>query len=369
MDPDTASSFLRVQVWGLFLQSAAFGIYMITAGYCFRLFFAARTCQRGVGSAVLNWPMLVIFLIFFAKTTSSVAIHLYFSLQIATVDSHSVVAAQIMDGSNPVNISKYTTILIQATISSGVLIYRCWLAHSRSWVIVALPIVLWLGGVAVMGILIHVDTISKINGLSGISQSRNFAVSFWAIIVAVNIITTALIARLVWRRVHLRRRPSFQPEMDCVSPTMKQSIFTGQSHTTMMKQATHTIIESGLIYTAMSILTFFLFVASSVAFYVVIDVLVQAIGISFNLILIHNHPGAEISSQSSNLNNVPLQVFHSNMSTPGSAIEFAYPKHFMPRRKNPSPPNTASTQQEDRDIGVLGPAGMPQTQRKSHESI
>lgn len=84
------------------MESVGFGIYMITSVSCFRLFF---TQSRQRGSARVDWPMLIIFLIFFAKTTSSVALHLYLNLRMVTRDSHDA-AAQFRDGSNPINISK-----------------------------------------------------------------------------------------------------------------------------------------------------------------------------------------------------------------------------------------------------------------------
>lgn len=78
--------------------------------------------------------------------------------------------------------------------------------------------------------------------------------------------------------------------------------------------------------------------------------LVQAIGISFNLILMHNSRPADTSWQSNlnDMNNVPLQFVSSNMSVPSSAIEFAYPKHFMPRRKN-GPASAPPPTQDDAD--------------------
>ncbi|KAJ7763658.1 hypothetical protein DFH07DRAFT_812685 [Mycena maculata] len=357
------ASFLRVQVWGMFLGATLFGCYLVSCGPCFRVFFTTRS--RQLGFSELNWPMLIIFLIFFAKTTSSLGLHLYLSLQMITASNPAQAATDLMNGSNPINISKYTTVLIQAVIASGALIYRCWIVYSRSWPVVLIPLVLWLGGVAVMGIVIHVAAAFKINGFFTNSQSRNFGASFWAIIVVVNIITSALIARRVWRIDRLRTSPSFQPDMDSMSPgsmpSNKQSsvgIITGHHHD-KIKEATRIIIDSGLMYTVVSLLTFLLFVANSNAVYAAMDVLVQVIGISFNLIVIRDRPQTEPSL--SDLNSVPLQFVSSNMSVTGSAIEFAYPKKFMPRRKNPGRSPTATATQED--------AGIQTQQTQSHQSI
>ncbi|KAJ7464482.1 hypothetical protein FB451DRAFT_1561762 [Mycena latifolia] len=351
-----ALDFLRAQVWGLFLSGAGFGVYTITCGPCFQALFAARSRRRGLS----DWLMLAVFLIFLAKTTSSAAIHLYLNLDMLEEPLDDA-ASEFMDGTSPINRAKSATILIQTIISSGVLIYRCWLVYSRALLVVALPLVLWLGGVAIMGIIIHIDTSVKVDGLFAMSQSRNFGSSFWAIIVTVNLITSALIARRVWTVDHLKSRPNFQTETDeSTTPTsMKPSAcsLTCQSNE-KMKRTTRIIIESGLIYTTMTLLTFLLFVANNVVVHPATDALVQAIGISFNLMIIHNRPrtGACESTQS-NMNGVPLQ-FTSTMSVAGSAIEFAYPKYWMPRRKNRSPAG-ASAQVDSRDTGALGTLEIP----------
>jgi len=369
MGSDSEASFLRVQVWGMFLQSLTFGVYLVTCGYCYRIFFTTTSRHRGISQ--INWPMLLIFAIFLAKTTSSVAIHLFLNLQSVTAANHAEAAQQFKDGSRPINISKYITILVQTVIASAFFIYRCWLVHYRCWLTVALPLVLWLGAVALMGTVIHVDTIDPsltINGIFEMSKPRVFGSCFWAVIIAVNIITTGQIGYRVCRVDHLKSRSNVQQidSDDSTSPTKTSSlcIVTGNPHN-KMKHAIHVAIESGMIYTTMTLLVFVLFVANSIAVYTAIDVLVQMIGISFNLIIIHNRPRPETSSQT-DLNSVPLQFTSSNLSVPGSAIEFAYPKHFMPRRKNRP---TTEPAKEDISQCSLSPstAGIPQNH--SQQSI
>ncbi|KAJ7784543.1 hypothetical protein B0H16DRAFT_1492921, partial [Mycena metata] len=210
-DPNSDASFLRVQVWGMFLQSLAFGVYL---------------------------------------TTSSLGIHLYLNLQmVATAVTHMQAVSQFSDGSRPINIAKYTTILVQTVICSGVLIYRCWLVHNRTWPSVAISLVLWLGAVALMGIVIHIDTVHKISGIFDISQSKVFGSCFWGVLIVANLVTTSLIAYRVWRIAKLRCRSNFATDTASTSPAIKTS--------------SHIIIESGLIYTIMTLVTFLLFVAQS----------------------------------------------------------------------------------------------------------
>ncbi|KAJ7097276.1 hypothetical protein B0H15DRAFT_797951 [Mycena belliarum] len=319
------TSFLRAQVWGMFLEAAGFGIYAVTCSPCFRAFFGTGgSSQRG--SSGLNCPMLTVFFVFLAKTVSSAVLQLRLNLEVVGSENLTQAAIKLMDGSRPIHIAKVTTVLIQSLILSGVLIHRCWLIYGRTWSVVAFPLVLWLGGVAVMGLLIHIDSSDKVDGLFAISEAHNFGSSFWAIITTVNIITSGLIARRVWSIDHLRSQSSFYTNTnESTIPAAKipsGCLFISPSRE-KMKQARRTIIESGLIYTTIVVL------------YPAIDLLVQIIGITFNLIIIRNRPQTDISDATrSNLNGVPLHLVSSNMSVSGSAIEFAYPKHFTPRRKN-----------------------------------
>ncbi|KAJ7250459.1 hypothetical protein B0H12DRAFT_1120496 [Mycena haematopus] len=356
MDSDSEASFLRVQEWGMFLESVAFGVYLVTCGLCYRVLFTTTSRHRGV--AEMNWPILVIFAIFLTKTTSSVGIHLALNLQSATTGSRGLAVDQFRDGSRPINISKYITILVQTVIASAFFIYRCWLVYHRSWLTVALPLVLWLGSVALMGVVIHVDTSQNISGLFSVPQSRVFGSCFWAVIIAVNIIITGQIAYRISRVDHPKSRSNVQLHSgDSISsPTVKKPSVTGNSR----KFATHAAVESGMIYTIMTLLVFFLFVTKSVAIYAAIDVLVQIIGISFNLTIIHNRP----RPQTSELNSVPLQFTSSNLSVPGSAIEFAYPKHFMPRRKN-----RATTTEPMKEDNELSPGALEIPHNHSQQSI
>jgi len=352
--------FLRVQVWAMFLQAATFGVYSITCAYCLRSFFAKRSRHRGLTE--LNWPMLIIFLIFLLKAASHASISIYLNFEMATSDTREDAAMEFMDRTDLVNIAREVTLLIQIVIASGVLVYRCWLVYNRAWLVVALPLVLWLGGVAMMGITIHIDSDVQTTGIFAISQSRTFTSAFCAIIMAVNIIASALIIRRIWGVDPSMSQPSLHSVLDqSATPTAKRSnasALTNQSNGTA-KQATRIIVESGLIYTTMTVITFLLFVANTYVVYAAIDVLVQATGISFNLMILRNRPYDDISESAdslSNLNGLPLQFVSSNMSMPGSAIEFAFPKHFMPRRKTKFRPATAPALG---DAGELSPSDLP----------
>jgi len=307
---------------------------------------------------ILNWPILVIFLIFLAKTTSSVVLHLDLVLRATPAGNQDTAVEDFLKSTQALRFSQYITIAIETVICSGFFIYRCWLAYGRTWRVVVAPAVLWLAAVTAMGLLSH-------EGILGSRRSYIFGSCFWAFIIAVNIIITVLIARRVWRIDHLTDHShNTQTERDdATSPTATKPTvpISSQPHDTS-NQATRIIIESGMIYTTMTIAIFCLFVTAHVHVYAMIDILVQTIGIAFNLVIIRNRPRTDLLSYEARMNSVPLQFVSSHsLSVPGSTIEFAFPKHFNPRRKNR--PVNASVG----DISSPSIVEVPQTQ--SQQSV
>jgi hypothetical protein len=108
--------FLRVQVWAMFLQAATFGVYSITCAYCFLSFFGKRSRHRGLTE--LNWPMLIIFLIFLLKAGSHAAISIYLNFEMATSDSREDAAMEFMDRTDLVNIARVCTTTAACRIST-----------------------------------------------------------------------------------------------------------------------------------------------------------------------------------------------------------------------------------------------------------
>ncbi|KAJ6620665.1 hypothetical protein B0H10DRAFT_2021349 [Mycena sp. CBHHK59/15] len=361
-----SSSFVTAQVWGMFLQSVSYGMYLITCGFCFRVFLAPRPRQRRQSEP--KWPMLTVFLLFLAQNTSSVIIHLHLTLHIMVTSSGlDEAAAAFSDvSSSAINMTKLTTTLIQTVIGSGVLTYRCWLVYNHSWLFICLPLALWIGAVSVMGVLIHFQTVFKIQEFLNTFQFRTYGTAFWAITTAANCVNTGLIVRRVWKIDHISNGHSFQTDTD-QSTSLSDAKCAGmliQSRIGLSK-AMHGAIDSGILFTAMTIVIFVSFLTRSSVIYVATDLLVQIIGITFNLIIIRSlshHCGAEDALSRSNLNAVPLQFVSSTISQPGSAIEFAYPKNFMPRR-NKLPPSPSPQLDSSRYVKLVDVFFVPCAQQ------
>ncbi|CAK5267315.1 unnamed protein product [Mycena citricolor] len=327
-----ATTFVKIQVWGSFLETFAFGVYVVTCGFCYPVLLTTYTRSR-TGLSAVNWPLLILFLVFLAKTTSSMGIHIFMDLQAASQVEVLKTVAGFLDGGNPVNVAQDTSLLVQAVVFSGFMIYRCWIVHHRSLLTVAIPIVLWLAAVGLMGSVIHLYTASSVQGLFAVEKPRVLAVGFLAVEIALNLITSALLAIRVYRVENIRRTT---PPVNASGslPTLNQPqqrvcIVGGRVHQTDHPWV-RIAVESGLFYTVMSTVTLILFVLQNDATYACISLLVQVIGISFNLIVIQNRQRPDNSFEST-MNNYPLQFTSSN-SLHGSAIEFAYPKNFQPKR-------------------------------------
>ncbi|KAJ7289222.1 hypothetical protein C8J57DRAFT_1493669 [Mycena rebaudengoi] len=326
------SHLLAAQVWGMFLESVGYGIYLITCAVCVRQNFTTFSRHR---RSLVDWSMLIIFFIFLAKTTSSVAIRLHLNLRMAATADHAETVAMFMDLSSPINLAKCSSTMIQIIIINGVLIYRCWFIYNRSLLVITAPTLLCLGQVVVLALATHATVANS-------TDLKTFLIAFWAITVGVNAIITGLIffRQSALRKVDLPASKSFQTDTD-PSTTLNE----GPSQLSLTQcgsptQVAKSIMESGLIYAMMTLITLATFVTDTSAVYPAADVLVQVIGITFNLIIIRSHHGGADASNSAqgNLNSAPLQFVSSRASQPGSAIEFAYPKQYSFRRKTmPSP--------------------------------
>ncbi|KAJ7066186.1 hypothetical protein C8F01DRAFT_695780 [Mycena amicta] len=343
----SGTSYLRIQTWGMFLETLLFGFYLVTFCACFRVFFLARSQRRPGALCEMNWPMLILFVLFLAKTTSSVVLHLHLNLCIASAVDPMDAVRQLRSSANPLNISKYTTSLIEVVLGSGFLVYRCWLVYKRNYPVILLPVLLCIGGTVVMCLVVRIDSIHKVDGI--LAQSRTLGAVFWGIFLAVNLITTALIAYRTQHRFVPHDDLPVENASASTSPT-KRPLPRLLHAPNRVKQAKDMVVESGLIYTTSLLLTFALFVANTEAVYAAIDVLVQAIGITFNLIVGHSREENHDIDAEHELHSLDQRagvslrlVSTESASRQSSGIEFAFPTYFDPRR-NGQPAQQQSNQ-------------------------
>ncbi|KAJ7148388.1 hypothetical protein C8R43DRAFT_952497 [Mycena crocata] len=140
------------------------------------------------------------------------------------------------------------------------LVYRCWVVYNRSWLVISLPLLLILENTAVTGVTLYLEITLHTRALLNIRQLKPFGAAFWAITIVLNVLTTAT-------RTSVTRQTSVRP-VNTLQYNMR------------------IVVESGLLYTGTSLITFITYITNSVAVYEV-----QVIGIAFNLIIIRAAQG------------------------------------------------------------------------------
>ncbi|KAJ6629582.1 hypothetical protein B0H10DRAFT_1985979 [Mycena sp. CBHHK59/15] len=296
-----------VQSYGLFLESVFYGVYLVTCGFCAQALFTTQ--QRLRRCSELNWAMIIVMSTIFAIATVDVVLQFFRNLRtFATADGPGDATKDFTNISDPINVVKTATVLFQTVIADGMLIYRCWEVYNRSWFPITLSLLLWLGGVAITGVLFYLEITQNTHTLLTIVQLKPFGAAFWVMTIVVNIITTALIVVRIWRvdRDVGGFRYNSSSQSQSVRPPSR------------LQRVIRIVVESGLMYTVAALITFITFTANSIAVYVATDLIIQVVGIAFNLIIIRsaqpNPPDVNLTDSHSG-NRYPLQFVRTDRST------------------------------------------------------
>ncbi|KAJ7839827.1 hypothetical protein B0H14DRAFT_2786241 [Mycena olivaceomarginata] len=189
------------------------------------------------------------------------------------------------------------------TITKVVQIYRCWFLWNKSLLVIALPMLIWLANIACAIRL--VDLIAQASqGLIIGSVIQPWGQAFWSMTICISVMVTGLIVARIWL-VERQNRRFRVPGIDTVA-TSREGPSPPKS---TLSRAMRNIIESGMIYTVVSIFTLATYTLKSNLHYPASGMR----GITFNLILIR---AARIGSASARANgrpdasagSVPLQI-------------------------------------------------------------
>ncbi|KAJ6587506.1 hypothetical protein DFH09DRAFT_1427559 [Mycena vulgaris] len=294
------------QSYGHFLESVVYGIYLVTCVSCIRpLCLNQRGWRR---ASEINLGMVIVACLFFSIATIDVVLQFYWTLRtFATTEGPVAAAVKFSDISNPINVIKTVTVRLQISLADGMLVYHCWIIYNRSWMVIIVPLVLWLAGIAITGVLIYMDITLKLHALLSVVQRKPFSAAFWGMTITINLLTTALIVAQIYRIDRSAKEFRYMSESQRRRPPSK------------LQHAIRVIVESGLMYAVTAILTFGTYVTNNVAVYVTTDLRVQVIGIAFNLIIIRaaRLDSADVTSSTAPRNSYPLQ-FISATSQPSA---------------------------------------------------
>ncbi|KAJ7245620.1 hypothetical protein B0H12DRAFT_781858 [Mycena haematopus] len=183
----------------------------------------------------------------------------------AFLDNPAGAIVYYADVANPLEVAK-TTVYVAITMTGDFfLIFRCFMVWNRKWVVVIIPILLWLG-TGVTGYAVpHGFVVARRGGvfLKGLNL---WITSFFAMSLTLNIIcTTAIAYRIIRTRMDM---PQYYAQ-------------NGHVYSALI-----IFLESAGIYSSSLLILLVIYTAKSNAQYIMLDVTTSLIGLTFSMILL-----------------------------------------------------------------------------------
>ncbi|KAJ7452120.1 hypothetical protein B0H11DRAFT_2074364 [Mycena galericulata] len=271
----------EAQIVGLFLESVFWGFYLITFILCLRsLLFGSNWQLKRLSE--INWAMLLVALAMCSFATLDVALGLMHNIEAFVLYTGPGGALEEFSNiSDWVNIMKTVDVVLQTMLGDGMLIYRCWVVYGKSWRVVAFSILLWCGGAACTVITIRIEADLHSNVLITSSSLQPVTIAFWVLTIVQNMLTTGLLIFRIYKVDRQNARFAYH------------STSSANQGPTRLGRVTRILLESGLMYTVVALITFVTFITDSNSAYGTSDVEVQVVGIAFNLIIIRADGRAE----------------------------------------------------------------------------
>ncbi|KAF7336234.1 hypothetical protein MVEN_02171300 [Mycena venus] len=253
------------------LASVSYGVYLVTLG----IVVGQRRRSK------INWVILVVSVVLFVNATLNLVV-----VDITIVEAFVLYTGPggaetiLTDGSGWKNMIRAFNVPFQSLVGDAILIYRCWYLWSKSWLLIALPLLIWFTNVACT--IRFLDLLSRLSkGLVIADVIQPWLQAFWSMTICINVITTSLIVVRIWKVEKQNRR--FRASA---------GVNTGSSHQdqsrSILSHAMRNIIESGMIYTVVSIFTLATYVMQTPLHYTISALEIHSVGITFNLILIRS---------------------------------------------------------------------------------
>ncbi|KAF9461131.1 hypothetical protein BDZ94DRAFT_1299406 [Collybia nuda] len=286
------------QIVGLWMETLFMGFYLVSCGFALRAFLW-HTDGRLKRRFEINWILFITAIALCVVAVFDVALGLLHNIQaFIFYTGPGGSDAEFTNISDWVNVMKSVTVLIQTILGDGMLIYRCWIVYSRSWRILVAPTIFFLGDIGCAMVVIYRESTLRAKVLVNSSYIKPIFTGFYAASISLNILTTTLIVIRIWRVEREKSHYVYQTNSTRRSPRCER---------TRLGQFMRVVIESGLIITLSSLISVITYVTGSNSVYATSDVLVQNIGIAFNLIIIRarSQPTDEYTLYTDNVLSVP----------------------------------------------------------------
>ncbi|KAJ7809989.1 hypothetical protein B0H14DRAFT_3758333 [Mycena olivaceomarginata] len=249
-------SLSGAELIALIIGAVLYGIYLVTLGIAGRSLLMTETGQWKRRSAI-NWVIVVVSAVLPLCCTPALAGQ--------NTSSRTGLAGK--------TITKSFNVPFQS------LIYRCWFLWNKSLLVIALPMLIWLANIACAIRL--VDLIAQAS--KGSSSERYPALGPGQPSVHDYMYQCygLIVGRIIWL-VERQNRRFRVPGVDTVATSRE-----GQSPPkSTLSRAMRNIIESGMIYTVVSIFPLATYTLKSNLHYPASGMEIHSVGITFNLILI-----------------------------------------------------------------------------------
>ncbi|EAU85143.1 hypothetical protein CC1G_08116 [Coprinopsis cinerea okayama7 len=173
------------------------------------------------------------------------------------------------------NVLRPSCYLGQTIVGDAILLYRLWVVYNSNWRIAIFPTTMWLAFI-VCGIMTICGQAIARNCPTAwiVGQLFNIGVTLLSLTLIMNVLTTGLIAYRIWTVYQKTSRNA------------SLSLFK-VDHPTPLGRILIVFIQSGLLYTTSVVVFFVLFVANHPAQVVMLNAIVQIIGITFNILIMN----------------------------------------------------------------------------------
>ncbi|THG98149.1 hypothetical protein EW026_g4000 [Hermanssonia centrifuga] len=274
---DAAFPITVAQIVALFMESIFYGIYLVTLGHCLKALLCKKDKFIFKSRREIKWIMVIVAFLMATFATLDVAFGLRHNLDaFIYYTGPGGATAEFGNITYWVNVMKTVDYIAQTAIGDGMLIYRLYIIYNKSWKMVVLPLMLWVTTTVCGSGIAWVEVTTKHSALLNESSITPWIDSFLSFTLVVNLFVTSLIIGKLWK--------------------VRERIVGSSSNPDKWIRVMRIILDSGLMYTLSVVIFFATSIAGNNAQYGVSDVVVQIIGITFNLIIIRVNSASIMSS-------------------------------------------------------------------------
>ncbi|KDR81779.1 hypothetical protein GALMADRAFT_221645 [Galerina marginata CBS 339.88] len=257
---DSPLTIARLVFAGFSVVLVMYGVYFILTAICIHYLFTNRT---------KNWTVLSYLGVSLLVTTMFLAASAKYTELLLLESAFDPVGSQKL--SLRLDLLQQVTYSVKIWLADSLLIHRLWIVWLGSYVVITIPSILFIGslstGIAGLALFRHLDKAKPI---------RDLGVGFHSCSVALNVITTSLIAgRLLYQRRRVKE--------------------LGEGHGQQYLSLTAVFAESGAIYSIAGLIYIPLYARNSNLVFVFAAIVEAASGIAPALIILRMALGVAVT--------------------------------------------------------------------------